>query len=425
MQSLLRKKISAFVWLFTFSILGAKSTLAQTPSITTQPASQTVAVGQTATFSVAIANGPCRSFWSINGVGYYGSFASTISYAIPNTTTAMNGWKVFVNLYDCGPTGANLGNSQTAILTVTSTAPTTVAPRIATGPASQTVTAGQTATFSVAATGTAPLSYQWQRNGTNLNGATSASYTTPATTSANSGSTFAVVVSNSAGSATSSAALLTVNQAATAPATQGVPTIAQQLQSQTVQAGESATFTIVISNGPCRSLWDINGVGYYGSMGSTLSYSIPNITLAMNGWTVSVNLYSCGSTGVNLGNSQTAMLTVNSATGAPTITTQPANQTVTTGQTATFSVVDPGTAPLSYQWQKNGAAISGATSASYTTPATTSADNGDVFQVIVSNSIGSATSNSATLTVTSSSGPTVTVNWTDVHQTIEGFGAAV
>jgi hypothetical protein len=65
--------------------------------------------------------------------------------------------------------------------------------------------------------------------------------------------------------------------------------------------------------------------------------------------------------------------------------------------------VASGTAPLSYQWQKNGANISGATSASYTTPATTSADNGSTFQVTVSNSVGSVTSNSANLTVTSGS----------------------
>ena len=50
------------------------------------------------------------------------------------------------------------------------------------------------------------------------------------------------------------------------------------------------------------------------------------------------------------------------------ITTQPASQTVTAGQTATFSVTATGTAPLSYQWKKNGAAISGATASSYTTP---------------------------------------------------------
>ena len=84
---------------------------------------------------------------------------------------------------------------------------------------------------------------------------------------------------------------------------------------------------------------------------------------------------------------------------APSISTQPASQTVTAGQAATFSVVASGTAPLSYQWNKNGSALSGATSSSYTTPLTTSSDNGAQFTVVVSNSAGSATSNAATLTV--------------------------
>src|SRR6266446_2115908 len=83
----------------------------------------------------------------------------------------------------------------------------------------------------------------------------------------------------------------------------------------------------------------------------------------------------------------------------PTIVTPPANQTVTAGQTATFSVTASGTAPLSSQWQKNGADINGATLASYTTPATAAQDNGAEFRVVVSNSAGKATSNPATLTV--------------------------
>ena len=86
-------------------------------------------------------------------------------------------------------------------------------------------------------------------------------------------------------------------------------------------------------------------------------------------------------------------------TGAPYIIAQPVNQTVTGGQTATFSVTAAGTAPLAYQWQKNGADISGATGASYTTPVTTPSDSGEQFRVVVSNSGGSVTSMPATLTV--------------------------
>lgn len=98
--------------------------------------------------------------------------------------------------------------------------------------------------------------------------------------------------------------------------------------------------------------------------------------------------------------SSSGKLTPSTAT-SPSVTTQPSNQSVMVGQTATFSVTATGTGPLSYQWQKNGAAICGATSTSYTTPATTSADSGSTFRVVITNSVGNATSNSATLTVRS------------------------
>jgi len=84
---------------------------------------------------------------------------------------------------------------------------------------------------------------------------------------------------------------------------------------------------------------------------------------------------------------------------APSIQTQPSNQSVTAGQTATFSVQAQGTAPLSYQWQKGTTAIANATSASYTTPATTLGDSGSQFSVVVSNSADNVTSSAATLTV--------------------------
>ena len=84
---------------------------------------------------------------------------------------------------------------------------------------------------------------------------------------------------------------------------------------------------------------------------------------------------------------------------APAITAQPVNQRVVIGSVATFTVTATGTAPLSYQWQKGATPISGATASSYTTPATTLADDGSIFQVVVSNSAGSVTSSSATLTV--------------------------
>jgi len=107
------------------------------------------------------------------------------------------------------------------------------------------------------------------------------------------------------------------------------------------------------------------------------------------------------------------------ASVAPTITTQPADQQAVIGQTATFTVTADGTAPLSYQWQKAGTPITGATAASYTTPLTTQADNAATFLVVVSNAAGSVTSTSAKLTVTAMtlSGTDVTTNKYDQSRT--------
>jgi len=88
-----------------------------------------------------------------------------------------------------------------------------------------------------------------------------------------------------------------------------------------------------------------------------------------------------------------------SPAGAPAVTMQPADQSVTVGQTATFAVTATGTSPLTYQWQEGGMAIAGSTASSYTTPAATLADSGGKFSVVISNSAGSTASNSATLTV--------------------------
>ena len=96
------------------------------------------------------------------------------------------------------------------------------------------------------------------------------------------------------------------------------------------------------------------------------------------------------------------------ASVAPTITQQPGNTSVQVGATATFSVVASGTPPLSYQWQRNGVAVEGATGASYALAAAALSDTGATFRAVVTNSAGSATSDSATLTVTATPAPPAT-----------------
>ena len=174
-------------------------------SIKKQPANQSVLAGQTATFDVvATGSGVLAYQWSKNGTPVSGATSPT--YTTPPTTLSDNGASFTVTLSDA--TGAF--NSTPAVLTVTTTS---VAPTITMQPASSTVTSGQTATFAVTATGTATLTYQWSKNGSAIGGATSASYTTPATTTSDSGASFSVTVGNSSGSVTSSAATLTVSAA--------------------------------------------------------------------------------------------------------------------------------------------------------------------------------------------------------------------
>src|SRR6266576_3161986 len=242
-------------------------------------------------------------------------------------------------------------------------------------------TAGQTASFSVVAAGSSPLSYQWRKSGIGILGATSSSYTTPATTSSDNGAQFSVVVSNTAGNATSAAATLTVNAAAIAPSITTQPT------TQTVNAGQTASFNVVAAGtAPLSYQWQKNGINIAGA--TAASYATPATTTSDSGSTFRVLVSNTAGTAT----SGAATLTVNAAPVAPSITTQPTSQTVTAGQTASFSVAAAGTAPLSYQWQKNGINITGATAATYTTPATTTSDNGAQFTAVVSNTAGSITS---------------------------------
>jgi hypothetical protein len=111
-----------------------------------------------------------------------------------------------VLLVACG--GGNHGASATA--------PSSSAPVITNQPSDQTVSAGQAATFTVTATGAGPLTYQWQRNASPIAGAMAPSYTTAATTLGDSGSSFAVVVTNASGGTTSRTATLTVTSGAAA-----------------------------------------------------------------------------------------------------------------------------------------------------------------------------------------------------------------
>ncbi len=354
------------------------------PSIYMQPQSQTVTIWHEATFSV-LAGGtePLSYQWSRSGTVIPGATSNT--YTTPPVAPSEDGATFTVIVSNAAGSVA----SQPAKLAVVALR---AAPAITTQPIDQTVLAGQTARFTVVATGTAPLMYQWRRNGIEIRFASESSYTTPPASAADNGAQFTVIVSNRYGRVTSRAAVLTVNAPAMAP------TITTQPQSVTVTAGQTATFSVVASGtAPLSYQWKKNSTAISGA--TAASYTTPAAATTDSGSTFTVTVSNTAGSVT----SNAATLTVNAAAVAPTITTQPQSVTVTAGQTATFSVVASGTAPLGYQWKKNSTAISGATAASYTTPATATTDSGSTFTVTVSNTAGSVTSSAARLTVNAAS----------------------
>ncbi len=168
------------------------------PGIITQPQGQTNAVGATITFSFgASGSGTLACQWQFNGTNLAGATANP--FVLVNAQLTNNGtYSVIVTNLFGSVTSSN------AVLLLTNAPPV-----ITTQPQSQFILAGQTAIFSVAATGTPPLNYQWLFSGTNIAGAITNPFTLTNVQLANAGN-YSVVITNIAGSVTSSAASLTV-----------------------------------------------------------------------------------------------------------------------------------------------------------------------------------------------------------------------
>jgi purine nucleoside phosphorylase len=337
------------------------------PGITTQPLDQALVAGQTASFSVtASGTAPFGYQWSLNGTRLSGSSNSAMTIANIDATDAGSYMVVVTN-------AAGSVTSAVATLTVY------VLAGILTQPSSQTTTQGQNAIFSIVTSGTAPLSYQWSSSGTTLAGATNAALTLTnvQTTDA---SSYTVVVTNAWGSVTSAVASLTVL----------VPAgIATQPQSQAVVVGQSATFSVAASGTtPLSYQWRFNGTAMSGATSPALTLS--NVQSNQAGSYLVVVTNAAGSV-----TSAVAALTVYVPAG---IATQPSSQTTTQGLNVAFSVVSVGTAPFSYQWSFNGAALSGASNASLVLTNVDPTDAGS-YTVAVTNAWGSVTSAVATLTV--------------------------
>jgi hypothetical protein len=366
------------------------------PSITTQPVSLTVTEPAAATFSVvATGDAPLSYQWRKNGIDIFGATSSSYTFSPTDVTDNGAQFTVFVS------NAAGDVTSDAATLTVTA-APEP--PSITTHPSNLTVTAPGSANFSVVASGDAPLTYQWRRNGIDIAGATSASYSLGSTTIDDSGAQFSVVVSNAVGSVTSATATLTVNV---------MPSIVTSPASVTVTAPASATFTVVASGtAPFTYQWRRNGTPIGGATGA--SYVLDPTAGTDSGATFDVVVSNAAGTVT----SDAATLTVNVPPG---ITTHPANVSGTAPAAATFTVVASGTS-LNYQWRRDGVNISGATSATYVLDPTAVTDSGATFDVVVSNVAGSVTSTAATLTV--QPGGTTTVLEAHFDGGTDGFAYA-
>ncbi|PYJ97692.1 MAG: hypothetical protein DME23_14170 [Verrucomicrobia bacterium] len=341
------------------------------PEITSPPQPQAVAAGANVTFSItATGTSPLAYQWVHDGTNVPGA-----------TTTTLNLNSVQVT--DAGSYAVIVSNSLGSVISPEAQLTVNGLPVITMQPSSQTARRGGKATFSVAAAGTAPLSYQWQKNETNIIGATPASLTLSDVQTVDIGA-YRVIVANLFGSATSVVANLTISLP---------PTLISQPQSQTVAAGANATFTVAATGDPPLTYqWLFEGAPIAGATDASLTLT-------------NVQAFDAGNYALLVSNpggsviSSNAVLTVISP---PVIFLQPQSVNVEPGETAFFLVGAAGSNPLSYQWRKYDTNLPGANASTLQLTNVQTSDAGP-YTVVISNSLGSVTSDVAWLTVGSAS----------------------
>ena len=279
------------------------------------------------------------------------------------------------------------------------------APIVTQHPSNLTVIEGQQATFTAAATGTPTPSVIWQVSFDggavyhDIGWATTTTLTFTTIASHN-GYRFRARFTNSAGSATTAIAMLAVN-----PSGPAAPVITQNPSNLTVTEGQQATFTAAATGTPTPSvIWQVSfdGGAIYHDIGWATTTTLTFTTIASH------NGYRFRARFTNSAGSATtaiAMLAVNpSGPAAPVITQNPSNLTVTEGQQATFTAAASGTPTPSVIWQVSfdGGVIYhdiGWATTTTLTFTTIASHNGYLFRARFTNSVGSATTNIATLTL--------------------------
>lgn len=269
----------------TVTSSSATLTVLVPPTIISQPQSLTVSIGQTAVFSVgAGGTAPLRYQWRLGTTKI--SSATNATLTLTNVQTSQAGDYVVVITNSFGSITSSI-----AALTVSR------APAITAQPQSQALILGQTAVFTVAAGGAAPLNYQWNFNGTNIAGATSAVLTLTNIDPSVAGS-YSVVLTNLAGAATSAVATLNILIPAPGSYLEAVATNNPlgywrlgELSGPTAfdcAGGNNATYTNVTLNQPGALATDnnpsaaFNGTNAYAGTGVSLANNLPAFTL--EGW---------------------------------------------------------------------------------------------------------------------------------------------
>jgi hypothetical protein len=265
-------------------------------------------------------------------------------------------------------------------------------PALTVQPYSQVAIVGTSVTLAAMAVGVQPLSYQWQCNGTNVAGATTAQLTLP-NVQISSGGTFSVAVTNALGTVNSSNALLTVI---------GAPIITTQPRSLSLNQGSDAAFSVTARGAlPLSYQWVFKGTNIPGATAS--GFTRVNAQAADSG---DYSVVVTNAFGAAVSSNATLTVLV-----PPGITTQPSNQTVVLGTNASFTVTATGTAPLAYQWVFGGTNLAGAT-ADTLLLATVQAVQAGSYAVIITNVAGSITSTPAILTVLVGPRPILTISLT-------------
>lgn len=360
------------------------------PQILGAPMSQSVPVGSTAELSVTAAGSGALSYqWALNGIPISGATASVLTLAIVNPTDAGSYTVTVSNV-----TGQT--ESAPATLTILSLF---VPPSITSQPYRSTAAVGSFLTFTVGASGTGPLTYQWFLGGSPVAGATTATLTLQTVKMADAG-TYSAVVGNPYGSSTSLGAVLTVTAADQAPIFEFQP------NPTAVTVGGTATLIVaVVAPPPVTYQWSKGGVAIPGATSPSLTFSP---VAATDAGTYSVAIADrAGSV-----TSSSAALTVAPAGGPPvpvTIVLQPNAVSTPVGGQATFTAAVTGDSTLTYQWRKNQSPIAGATGASFTISNAQYSDSG-TYDLVASNGFSAAYSFPTPLTVTPAGVPSRLIN---------------